>query len=31
MENEYILDDEWIHNFEKSDQLFKDFYTDDVY
>ena len=31
MENEYKLDDEWIHNFEKSDQLYKDFYTDDVY
>lgn len=31
MENEYKLDDEWIHNFEKSDQLLKDFYTDDVY
>lgn len=31
MENEYKLDDEWIRNFEKSDQLYKDFYTDDVY
>ena len=31
MENEYKLDDEWINNFEKSDQLYKDFYTDDVY
>ena len=32
MENEcYKLDDEWIQNFEKSDQLYKDFYTDDVY
>ena len=31
MENEYKLDDEWIKNFEKSDQLYKDFYTDDVY
>jgi hypothetical protein len=31
MENEYKLDDEWIRNFEKSDQLLKDFYTDDVY
>ena len=31
MENEYKLDDDWIHNFEKSDLLYKDFYTDDVY
>jgi hypothetical protein len=25
------LDDEWIQNFEKVDELYKDFYKDDVY
>lgn len=25
------LDDEWIHNFDKIDELYKDFYKDDVY
>jgi hypothetical protein len=28
--NEY-LDDEWIHNFDKIDELYKDFYKDNVY
>ena len=28
--NEY-LDDEWINNFDKIDELYKDFYKDDVY
>ena len=25
------MDDEWIHNFERVDDLYKDFYKDDVY
>jgi hypothetical protein len=25
------LDDDWIHNFDKTDELYKDFYKDDVY
>jgi hypothetical protein len=24
------LNDEWIHNFEKTDKLYKDFYKDDL-
>ena len=32
MENENSnLNDEWINNFEKTDQLYKDFYKDDLY
>jgi hypothetical protein len=26
-----ILNDDWIHNFEKTDKLYKDFYKDNVY
>ena len=25
------LDDEWINNFDKIDNLYKDFYKDDIY
>jgi len=25
------LDDDWIHNFDKTDELYKDFYKDNVY
>jgi hypothetical protein len=28
---ENILNDDWIHNFDKLDELYKDFYKDDVY
>ena len=31
MNYESKLNDEWIQNFEKSEQLYKDFYKDDVY
>jgi hypothetical protein len=32
MDNEYKkLDDDWINNFEKTDQLYQDFYKDDLY
>jgi len=32
METEYkSLNDDWIHKFEKVDELYKDFYKDDVY
>jgi hypothetical protein len=32
MENYYNnLDDEWINNFDKIDNLYKDFYKDDIY
>ena len=31
MENDNKLDDEWIHTFENSDKLYKDFYKDDLY
>ena len=30
MDNEYLNDD-WIHNFEKTDKLYQDFYKDDLY
>jgi hypothetical protein len=30
-EIEEILDDDWIHSFHKEDELYKDFYKDDVY
>ena len=29
-ENE-VLDEEWINEFDKTDKLFKDFYLDDIY
>ena len=25
------LDDDWINNFEKTDELYQDFYKDDLY
>lgn len=31
METDYILDDNWINNFEQTDKLYEDFYKDDIY
>jgi len=31
MELNYNLNDDWIHNFEDTDKLYKDFYKDDLY
>jgi hypothetical protein len=30
-ENNEVLDEEWINEFEKTDKLFQDFYLDDIY